>query len=236
MRVHFLQHVAYEEPGAIGHWAEQRGHAITITRLFADQALPAVDAVDFMVVLGGPMNAYEIDTYPWLSREKAFIHTCLARGKPVLGICLGAQLMADVLGVKVVVNPQEEIGWHPVHVTPFTSGSNLTKGWPQSFMALHWHAETFGIPALATHLAFSQGCRHQAFQYGRCALALQFHLEFTLDSARTMVQACSQSLVAAPFVQRAEQIEAGMVHIPQAHQILFATLDAMQEAAAVEKT
>ena len=114
LRIHYLQHVPFEGPGYIESWAMVRGHRLTSTRLYAGQRLPAAEELDWLVILGGPMNVYEENRYPWLAREKRFIGEALHGGKVVIGICLGAQLLASVLGAKVTRNPCVEIGWYPV--------------------------------------------------------------------------------------------------------------------------
>src|SRR4051812_36082961 len=117
MRIHSLEHQAAEGPGKIADWAAARGHSIARTALYADEALPALEAFDVLVVMGGGMNIYQYRDYPWLPMEKAFLRRAIYAGKPILGICLGAQLLADVLGGKVYQNPEKEIGWFPVAIT-----------------------------------------------------------------------------------------------------------------------
>ena len=139
---------------------------------------------DWLIILGGPMNIYEEDKYPWLSKEKEFIHQAIASDKIVLGICLGAQLMADVLGGKVQRNVHREIGWFPVKLMPESKASRIFRVLPEEFMALHWHGDTFELPPGAVHTAESQACKNQAFELGK-AIGLQFHLESSLDSYGT---------------------------------------------------
>lgn len=117
MRLHYLQHVPFEGLGAIEGWAKSQDHSITMTRLFDQEPLPAVDDFDWLIVMGGPMNIYEEFRYPWLALQKLFIEECLKKDKFILGICLGAQLITYVLGAKVVKNPEKEIGWFPISLT-----------------------------------------------------------------------------------------------------------------------
>ncbi len=129
------------------------------------------------------MNVYEEAEYPWLAAEKAFIAAAIGAGKPVLGICLGAQLIAAVLGGTVSKGPQPEIGWYPVELTPAGRELPLFAGFPDRFTALHWHGDTFSIPPGATHVASSAACANQAFAYdGGRVVGLQFHLEETRES------------------------------------------------------
>ena len=202
LRIHYLQHVPFEGPGSIEPWAMVRGHSLTSTRFFAGQPLPPVEQFDWLVILGGPMNVYEDNRYPWLAREKRCIAEALHSGKTVIGICLGAQLMACVLGARVMGNPCREIGWHPVEKTAQAPESPLARFLPDRFAAFHWHGDTFEIPRGAVHLARSRACENQAFAFGDRAVALQFHLESTRESVEQLVQNCREDLTEGPFVQR----------------------------------
>jgi GMP synthase-like glutamine amidotransferase len=117
MRVYYLQHVSFEDAGSIALWARTRGHKVTRTRLYRNETLPSQGSFDWLVVMGGPMHIHEHEAHPWLVPEKAFIRETINRGIPYLGVCLGAQLAADVLGGRVARNPQMEVGWFPVHLT-----------------------------------------------------------------------------------------------------------------------
>ena len=201
LRIHYLQHVPFEGPGCIESWAMVRGHRLTSTRLHAGQRLPLVEELDWLFILGGPMNVYEENRYPWLAREKRFIGEALHRDKAVIGICLGAQLLACVLGAKVTRNPCVEIGWHPVEKAAQAPQSDLSGFLPDRFPAFHWHGDTFEIPRGAVHLARSQACETQAFAFGDRVAAFQFHLESTRESAEQLVHNCPEDLADGPFVQ-----------------------------------
>jgi len=197
--VHYLQHVSYEGVGSIRDWADARRDELLGTLLSAGPheslGLPTLDAVDFLVVMGGPMNVYEHDAYPWLVAEKDLIRACIDAGRPVLGICLGAQLIADVLGGEVTRAPYEEIGWYPVELTKAGRGLPVFSGFPDGFTALHWHGDMFSIPAGAVHVASSAACPNQAFSYdGGRVVGLQFHLEETRESLAELVEAAGQDL------------------------------------------
>ena len=146
LRIHYLQHVEFEDAANIVPWAEARGHAVTCTRLHRGEPLPPVDAFDWLVIMGGPMNVCDHDRYPWLVREKAFIGESIGRNKVVLGICLGAQLIADVLGGRITPNREKEIGWFPVSLTGAGLRSPLFQPLPRQFLPFHWHGDTFSIP------------------------------------------------------------------------------------------
>lgn len=204
MRAHFLQHVSFEGPGSIEPWLRSAGWEMTSTPFFKTAAFPDLDKIDFLVVMGGPMSVHDEDKFPWLSREKRFIHEVIDSGKPVLGICLGAQLIAQVMGAKVYKNRLKEIGWFPV------GGMSSSGAWlfrfPASSLVFHWHGETFDLPPGATQLAKSEGCENQAFQIGPSVIGLQFHLETTPESAQALVSNCRDELIASKYVQTEEEI------------------------------
>jgi len=228
MRIHYLQHVPFEDLANIGVWAAKHGHAITGTRLFCGDPLPAVDSFDLLVVLGDPMNVDEHDRYPWLLEEKRLIGQAIEYKKSILGICLGAQLAAVALGADVKPNLHKEIGWFPVSLTDEAQASKFFRNFPPEFMAFHWHGDTFDIPAGAVRLAGSEACPNQAFQYDAHVLAVQFHLEYSTSSIAKMLHHCGDELVGGPYVQSREEIadrpdavrktEGLMVHILQAIQ------------------
>ncbi len=172
-----LRHVAFEDLGTLGPLLERRGYAVSYRDAAVDDlAAPDIAACDLLVVLGGPIGAYEEEVYPFLAAEIALIERRLARGKPVLGICLGSQLMARALAARVYPGTGKEIGWAPLALSEAGRASPLA---PLGARApvLHWHGDTFDLPAGATHLAASDRYRHQAFSWRRHGLALQFHIE-----------------------------------------------------------
>lgn len=184
MRIHWLQHADYEELGCIAPALLQRGHTLSQTRLHANEALPAADAFDALLVMGGPMNIYEHAEYPWLLAEKVFIKAALDAGKRVMGICLGAQLIADVLGGPVTRNAETEIGWWDIELDADGHTAPAFAGFPARFTAFHWHGDTFAMPPGAKPLMHSEACAHQAFAYGTRVIGIQFHLEVTAADAR----------------------------------------------------
>ncbi len=198
MRVHVFQHVRFEEIGSIAAWLEARLAIVSYTRFFEDPILPALDSIDMLVIMGGPMSVNDEDRLPWLIPEKQFIRDAVACGIPVLGICLGAQLIASAMGARVYRNPLKEIGWFPVYAV-LTSEDNLHLPWECT--VFHWHGETFNLPAGAVRLAKSDGCENQAFQLNRNVIGLQFHLETTPESASALLENCRDEIVAGPWIQ-----------------------------------
>ena len=206
MRIQVLQHVPFEGPARIADWAGRRGHSLAVTRLDAGDSLPALSTFDRLVVMGGPMGVGDRDAHPWLVPEQAFIAAAVAAGKSVVGVCLGAQLIAAALGARVFRNPHKEIGWVPVRLTSQARGLGLWDDLPDSLPAFHWHGDTFELPDGAVHLATSAACRQQAFLLHGRVLGLQFHLESTPASVAALCRACAHELVAARWVQTAAEI------------------------------
>jgi GMP synthase-like glutamine amidotransferase len=206
MRIHWLQHVPFEGLGSIAGWAAQNGCPISGSRMFAGDALPPVSTFDMLIVMGGPMSANDDAVHSWLAGEKRFIKQAMDAGKRVLGICLGAQLVAAVAGARIRPNAHKEIGWFPVEKVEAADQSAAGRVLAQKTVGFHWHGETFDIPPGAAHLARSQGCENQAFALGDRTVGLQFHLEATAQSAEALIEHCRHELVDAPYIQTEGEI------------------------------
>ncbi|CAM2963224.1 type 1 glutamine amidotransferase [Rariglobus hedericola] len=226
MKIHWFQHVPFEGLGAIEGWLTARGHTLTCTRFYAGESAPAtVDGFDWLIVMGGPMNIYQYRDHPWLRAEKRVIRDAVAAGKRVLGICLGAQLIADALGGKVYQNAQKEIGWFPVMAVP--EGNLSPFAFPETTPVLHWHGDTFSLPPGGVWLARSEGCENQAFAIGTRVLGLQFHLEMTPVEVARIVVECADELVPARYIQSAEIIT-GAGAQPEAEVLLVSLLSKLE--------
>jgi len=176
-RTDVIQHVAFEHAGVIADVARARGHEIRIYQAGVDDLTPVqTDPADLLVVLGGPIGVYETEAYPWLNAEIAVIRQRLHAGRPMIGACLGAQLIAAAAGARVYPGTRE-IGWAPV--TPTNAGlrSPLAVLAEADWQVLHWHGDTFDLPAGAELLASTAATPHQAYAIGNHVLALQFHPE-----------------------------------------------------------
>lgn len=206
MRIHYLSHVPFEQLGAMETWFRERGMTISQSLLFQGDALPDVEEIDALVVMGGPMGADDDDQFPWMAAEKSLIKSSIASGKKVLGICLGAQLIARVLGAEVTANPEKEVGWFPVRPTRQGSTDSIGRLFANQPAVLHWHGDTFAIPQGAVHLLESEGCPNQAFRYGDNVLALQFHLELAHENAKALCDACPEDLAAGTWVEDRESL------------------------------
>ena len=223
MRLHWLQHVPFEGLGHISAWAEGHQFDVSCTRMHEGESLPALDAFDLLVAMGGPMGIYDHDEFPWLLEEKRFIRSAIDADKPVLGICLGAQLIADVLGANVYPGPEKEIGWFPIK-----KAEGAPDWLPSETTVFHWHGDTFDIPQGANLLATSEAGINQGFTFndGR-VVALQFHLETTTDGMEALIGHCSHELVDAPYIQTAEQMRASASNVPEINRMLENMLDSL---------
>lgn len=206
MHVHVLQHVPFEGLGSIAGWLTQRKAIVSYTRFFESMSLPAVSDVDLLIVLGGPMGVQDEEKFPWLAEEKRFVRRCIDTGVKVLGICLGAQIIAAELGSQVYANAHKEIGWFPVEKLPAAAADPIFTNFPDCLEVFHWHGDTFDLPNGAKHVARSAGCEHQAFVYDERIIGLQFHLETTLPAVQQLIAHCADEIVPGPYIQKPERM------------------------------
>jgi GMP synthase-like glutamine amidotransferase len=212
MNIHILQHVPFEGAGSIGEWALAKGYPLTTTRLYAGEPFPALEQFDLLVIMGGPMSIHDEPQYSWLKGEKWFAGQVIDSGKPVLGVCLGAQLLAEVLGGEVYPGKQKEIGWFPIALDKDFTRHPLGAQLAPQMTVFHWHGETFTLPPGAQRIASSAACENQGFIYRDQVIALQFHLETTPFSAQSIIEHCADELVDAPYIQSAEAIIGNSSH------------------------
>jgi GMP synthase (glutamine-hydrolysing) len=177
--------VTCEPPNRIADALEAAGVEVRVVAIHAEEPIPATPASG-LVIMGGPMGVYESDRYPHLLQERALIERAIAAKTPVLGICLGSQLLASALGARVYASGSKEIGWAPVALEPSALDDPLLHGLASGFQALHWHGDVFDLPKGAVHLARSQRTAHQAFRYGEHAYGLLFHLEVSVEQSERM--------------------------------------------------
>jgi len=204
MRAHYLQHVPFEGLGSIEVWLQNAGYEISCTQFFGSKELPKIEDIDLLVVMGGSMSVNDELEHPWLATEKKFIRSAIRGGKPVLGICLGAQLIANSMGGEVFPNSVKEIGWFPIQAAK--EKGNFVFKFPEETEVFHWHGETFDLPNGAIQIAESKGCKNQAFQIGGNVIGLQFHLETTPELAQKIVENCRNELVEARYIQSEAEI------------------------------
>ena len=214
-----LQHIAIETPGLIADALAQAQLTPQIIHSFAGEPVPAnLDGADALLLMGGPMGVYDHPQFPFLKQEMRLIEAALRAEKPILGICLGSQLLAAALGAPVTKGKQKEIGWHPVRLTTEALQDPLWQGTVPSFTALHWHGDVFELPSGAVGLASSNLTPHQAFRYGRNAYGFLFHMELTEPMLRAWVAAFADELRAS-HLDGAQILAQSATHLPALHQI-----------------
>lgn len=205
MRVQVLQHVPFEGLGSIHPWMDARGITVRTARLFEGSELPRPGEFDWLIVMGGPMSVNDEMAHPWLAPEKRLISQAIHAGKTVLGICLGAQLIASAVGARVFPNACKEIGWFPVRKT-HGADSEFAQVFGESQEVFHWHGDTFDLPRGAVSFLESDACAHQAFSIGSRVVGLQFHLETTPESAASLIQNSRGEIVPSSTIQTEQEM------------------------------
>lgn len=229
MKIHVFQHSALNTLGSIEEYARTRNYPLESTRFYKTANPPALDSFDLLIIMGGPMGIFDYKENPWLRDEKAFIKKAIDSGKSVLGICLGAQMLADVLGAHVYENRHKEMGWFPIRAVAVGDKPEFLKGLPEEIMVFHWHARTFDIPAGATHLYRSGGCENQGFIYGDRVVALQFHPEATDERIKTMIGRFGLEIGGGPFVQHKEEMIGREKYLTGTKEFMFMVLDKFEK-------
>lgn len=223
MRAHIFQHADFESPAAILNWLTKNNFEISYTNFYENAEIPSIHNIDWLIIMGGPMSVNDEKEFPWLREEKKFIKQCIHSGKKVLGICLGAQLIANVLGSSIYNGKQKEIGWFPLKQIADPENTFLI---PNDIMVFHWHGETFDLPVEARLLASTEACTNQIFQLHTNVLALQCHLEMTPQSIEGMLNNCSHELYQAPFIQNTDEIREDTKKFASgANLVLYSLLD-----------
>ncbi|HPB45819.1 MAG: type 1 glutamine amidotransferase [Microthrixaceae bacterium] len=188
MRAVVIQHLDVEGPAHIATALDAAGVEVDVIRADLGQRIPEdLDGIDGLVVMGGPMSARSDDGFPTRGAEIALLRQALDREVPTLGVCLGAQLLAAAAGARVIAGHGLEVGWGAVEVLECAVDDDLFFGLDGHLDVLHWHGETYSLPAGAIHLARSQAYEQQAFRVGRCTWGLQFHLEVGVDEATRFI-------------------------------------------------
>ena len=228
-RIHYFQHVPFEGLGSIGEWISMNGHSLTVTKLFENADFPEISDIDWLIVMGGQMNVYDEEQFPWLKDEKRFIRQAIDAGKTVLGICLGSQLVSSALGAKVYKNRENEIGWFDIELTSLAQSGNLFFDMGSRIKVFHWHGDTFDLPENAILLASSDCTKNQAYVYKNKVLALQFHLEPTLDSLMEMIEGGRDEITTGEYVQNEKEVLRNKRLIEPGRKILFTLLTRLAE-------
>lgn len=223
MKAYVFQHVPFEGLGCIQSWLDQNQYQTQYIRMYEDPVLPPVESVDLLIILGGPMNVNEEVAFPWLKREKEFIRQIMEAKTPLLGICLGAQMIASSLGKQVQQNPRKEIGWFEIEGIP---SSSPTFSFPEKATVFQWHEDTFEIPDGAIHIATSTACKNQAFQIDRHTIGLQFHLETSLETMEFLLESFNESEINQPSIQSSDEMRRlAPQKLAASNQLMFNLLD-----------
>jgi GMP synthase (glutamine-hydrolysing) len=228
MKIAALLHVSFEKLGLIEDWILTKGYTATEYHLYDDPHLPLIADFDMLIVMGGPMSVNDEERFPWLAAEKELIRKCRESGKAVLGICLGAQLIASALGNRIFAGEHTEIGWFPVEFNRDEEARKLFPGLPAKTTVFHWHGETFDLPRGALLLGSSAITPVQAFlAYGKL-LALQFHLEIKPENISLMINHAGEELVSSPYIQHAGALSAGLTNLSENKVLLDLFLDYLE--------
>lgn len=234
MRIHCLQHLKNDTLGNIGTWIARKEHRLTKTLLYEDAFFPAPEEFDLLLIMGGTMSVYQEGEYPWLKTEKEFVKKTIGTGKPVLGSCFGAQMIADVLGGKVTKNLYKEIGWHTVRAMEGKNlseikNSKLPSCMFSEFTGFMWHGDTFEIPAGAMKLFESEACPNQGFIYNGKVLGLQFHPEADRQWVRNLIRDSGHDLVPGKYIQSEKEIYIQESFFESSRNLAFSLMDWFEE-------
>ncbi len=224
-RMHCLLHAPFEGPGIITDWAGKKGHQLGYTRLYNGEPLPVAEGVDLLIIMGGPMNVYDFHVYPWMEDETAWVASLISSGKPVLGICLGAQIITVALEAGVFPGKHKEIGWHNLQFLPSLGNFKICNDLPPTRKVFHWHGDSFDIPEGAVRIASSKAYSNQGYIFRDRVVALQFHLEVTPANVMDMANNCRDELVPGPHIQTQDQILTERIDYKANQQVMFRFLD-----------
>ncbi|MCH7321639.1 type 1 glutamine amidotransferase [Solibacillus sp. MA9] len=230
MRIYCLQNDPLAGLGAIETWISKNAYSVTTTHVYNDSNFLSTDEYDLLIILGGPMGAYEEEQYPWLQLEKEYISEAIRKEKFVFGICLGAQLIASALGSPVYPHTLQEIGWWQLERTKERESLQLFNGLPEKFTVFELHGDTFDLPEGAVRIAESKACLNQAFMFENYVIGLQFHPEFTENTLNNVVEKIGHELTGGAFIQKPEEFLNRLDLHKGAHSILFNLLDNICES------
>ncbi|MDD5194236.1 MAG: type 1 glutamine amidotransferase [Candidatus Omnitrophica bacterium] len=214
-----IKHAQIEGPGLLGNFFRNTFFETRVVELWRKEKLPEVSACQAIISLGGPMNVYETDKYPFLSEEEDFLKEALLQRIPFLGICLGAQLLAKVCGASVTRAACEEIGWYRVAITEDALGDALLGKFCGDIEVFQWHRDTFTLAPGAILLAYGKTCKNQAFRIGECAWGLQFHPEMTQEMLKNWLNDCPAGVDKERIL--VEYNHKGNEYLKQANQIFL---------------
>lgn len=201
MKILCITHADFESPGVIEFWAKAKGFSFRICRPYNQDTIPAIEDYNMLIIMGGPQSPLHIEKAPYLSAEIQLIQTALTLNMPILGFCLGAQLIGEALGAKTERSPYKEVGVYPITLTSEGRRDPLLSDLSVQFPVIHWHNDMPGLTLDAQVLAFSEGCPRQIVRYQPSVYGFQCHLEITREGIQTMIQAVPEDLAPSPFTQ-----------------------------------
>ncbi|HZX59696.1 MAG TPA: amidotransferase [Mucilaginibacter sp.] len=227
MRIHCLQHVAFETPGTILDWAALHGHEISYTYFFEKNcSLPSLTDFDLLLIMGGYMNVDEEEKFSWLKQEKRFIKDSIDAGKKLLGICLGSQLIASALHCAVYKGKEKEIGFFPVQFSEAALRNSVFDHFSSPYTLFHWHGDTFDLPENAGVIASTDVCKHQAYFIAPNILGLQFHIEMNETIIEQLLLHEGDELMEdGKYIQSVDEIRSGYGYLEKNKEDLFLLLD-----------
>jgi GMP synthase (glutamine-hydrolysing) len=217
MKIHILQHVPFEGPGFIAEWAEENGPTLSYTKFFEAFTIPLPTDIDLLIVLGGPMSVDDTEQFHWLDDEKNYIGQMVKNGIKVLGICLGAQMIAAAMGAAVYPNEFKEVGWFPIRKNTAIK-PDIFENLANEVPAFHWHGDTFDLPQGAKRLFSSEACLNQGFVFKEHVFALQFHWEVTKESVQQLIEFSGDDLSNGEYVQSVDELLPGVEVYAAIHQ------------------
>ncbi|MGB9927075.1 MAG: type 1 glutamine amidotransferase [Methanosarcina sp.] len=237
MRIRIIQHSPLNTLGTIEEYAKMKNHFVESTRFYEIKSSLSIDSFDLLIIMGGPMGVYNYKEYPWLKKEKEFIKQTIEAEKPVLGICLGAQLLADILEARVYENRYTEMGWFPIKAVSkaalqrgqLQEETEFLKGLPEQITVFHWHSQTFDIPGDAIQLYESEGCKNQGFIYKDRVVGLQFHPEVTEERVESLIERFGNLMGDGPFVQDKKEMLGQKEYLAGTKKFMFLILDKFEK-------
>ena len=230
MRLQLIEHDAEDFSCTnISFWAAKKGYPVKQTYVCNNENMPPMDSFDWLMVMGGSQHAWDEQNNPWLRAEKALLKDALAAGKIILGICFGAQLLAEALGGNTFPNRYKEIGWHEVSLNRAGRASWLFENIPPTFVSFHWHSDHFSLPRSCTTLAYSEATENQAFVCdGRPLVGLQFHPEYTRQMVRYFAGKPDQDWTPDKYVSGTDAVLAKTEQIPETYWLAETLLNNME--------
>lgn len=206
MKILCVVHAEFEKPGSIETWAKKSNHLLLQVNPFKGEMLPDIDAFDLLVVMGGPQSPLELDKAPYLRNEIELIKQAISKGKRILGVCLGAQLIGEALGAKTERSPNREVGMYPVQLLNSAKDDPVFSQFSDEFDVMHWHSDMPGMVEGMELLAQSEGCPRQVFRYGDKIYGFQCHFELTRELVKEMIRHCEDDLKPGKYVMTQEQL------------------------------